>query len=159
MSIANVSEKLVGTTSIEVAVKTDLPTLGAVSKHYDTNFVEMYIKLWLADLNEITGVKNPLNIGQIRYIAQKITQEFRNLTIADVYLIFDNAKSGVYGKLYERLSPVDVLIWFRDYFKERCDVCARNSIEEHQRMKESAAEPRNSEMTVKGMLKKMKDEK
>ncbi len=139
------------------AVQKGAPSLSLACRKFGGNFVKLYLELWLIDLNELTAVKKPLNLNQIGFISDQIINEYRNLTVADIYLIFNNAATGIYGKLYESMSPVEVLIWFREYYNERLEVCAQITQQEHLQQKENPHEPRSSEMTVKGALKQMRE--
>lgn len=66
--------------------------------------------------------------------AMLVVQEFPNLNIADINLIFKNAKMGRYGKQYDRLDGQLILQWFELYFDERCEEAAENSIREAESM-------------------------
>jgi hypothetical protein len=83
--------------------------------------MEAYLKVWLINLTESLNVKRSLSEVQIDECAMLIVQEFKNLTIADINLIFKDAKMGKYGELYESLSMAKVLGWFNDYFTKRMD--------------------------------------
>ncbi len=96
-------------------------------KFFGEQKVGAYIKLWIINLNENLNLKRPLKEHQIDETANLIVSEFRHVTIADINLIFKTAKMGGYGEFYESLSIDKILTWFKDYFKERCEVAAAES--------------------------------
>ena len=61
---------------------------------------------------------------QIKIISEDVIQDYFQLTIADINIIFQRAKKE---KLYNRLDPFIVLEWFDNYFNERCEAGARAS--------------------------------
>lgn len=104
-------------------------------KTYGTPKIEVYVKIWLIELNEILNTKRPLKETQIDECAYLIVLEHKNLAIADLHIIFKKAKTGGYGELYETLSIDKILKWFNDYFNERCDVAGQMTREAHDKIK------------------------
>jgi len=139
--------------TIQDAVKVDSPRLGHAVNAYGDKKMKGYIKLWLIDLNMMSGVSRPLNEAQLDLIANNIVIKHRNLSIADINLIFNNAIEGKYGQFYESLSPPKILSWFVEYSSLRMDVCESMSYESHLQNKDSSNDPRGSELTVKQYLK------
>lgn len=64
-----------------------------------------------------------------------IAETYPSLNIADINLIFRNAKLGRYGKIYDRLDGQIILEWFDRYFDERCNAAAEQSIQEAEKYK------------------------
>ena len=145
--------KLVNIKNIQTAVLTQTPKISLIAKTYGDNKAENYIKIWLLDLNQSLDVKNPLSGKQIDDIAFYMVNDFRNISIADLFVIFSDVKKGVYGSMYESLSTDKVLGWVGKYNAERDIICAENSYQKHLQTKEPRHEPRNSEMTIKEFLK------
>lgn len=143
-------------TNVNQAIAAKTPSVSAMSRTFGDLKIEALIKLWLVNLNAVTSVNNPLSELQINEIAFYIVDNYRSLTMADLHVIFTNAKLGKYGSFYENLSLDKVMKWVFDYNLERETTCASNSYQEHLKTKESSAEPRNSEITIKGVLKKLK---
>lgn len=69
--------------------------------------------------------------SQVEDACIMILSEFKQLTMTDITLIFRNAKTGVYGKFYERIGLQDVMTWFRDYFEDRQQISAQMSLKDH----------------------------
>ena len=72
---------------------------------------------------------------QTQETAMLIVDSFHALTIADINLIFKNAKMGKYGKIYDRLDGQLILSWFDKHFNERCAAAAEISIREAEKYK------------------------
>ena len=52
-------------------------------------------------------------------IAEYIVQDYRNLTISDVFLVFKDVSLGKYGEMFENIDAMKVLGWFTTYSVER----------------------------------------
>lgn len=104
------------------------PAIPSLRAKFGAEKVEAVIKLHLIDLCENVNLKRPLRDAQVDNIAREIVSEYYYLTIADVHVIFRNAKTGVYGEFYESLDMPKVMTWFREYFKDRCSLAEQDSI-------------------------------
>ncbi len=102
---------------------------------YSEKQIEAYIKIWVIDLNESINLKRQLMEHQIDEIAFFIVSDFKNITIADIKVVFTNAKTGAYGELYESLSMDKILGWFRQYFDSRCNVAGARSMRKSEKHK------------------------
>jgi len=69
-------------------MQVETPSLGVLRRQFGDKAMEAYIKLWLVHLNQLIDLKNPLSPERIDYIAIQVVNKYRNLTIADIYLIF-----------------------------------------------------------------------
>jgi hypothetical protein len=108
-----------GVTSIEKSISQNSPFLFQVCKEQGTEKTEAYLKLWLINLNESLNLKRPLSEDQIDETAFNIVQDYKNLTISDINLIFTRAKKGFYGEFYESISMSKIMSFFNKYFEER----------------------------------------
>ena len=61
---------------------------------------------------------------QIDECAYYIVADFYNLNLADINLVFTDAKKGRYGELYESLNMAKILSWFQVYFEQRKEKAA-----------------------------------
>ncbi len=153
-SLSSVRKNYSKVLTIKDAIKADAPRLGQTIKIYGDTKIQVYIKLWLIDLNMMSGVTRPLNEAQLDFIANNIVTKYRELSIADINLIFNNAIEGVYGQFYESLTPPKILSWFVDYLSLRMTVCESMSFDKHLENKDNYNDPRNSEISIKKYLKK-----
>lgn len=141
--------------TVKDALMTKTPHIGNLVKVYGEKVTEAYIKVWLINLNSALNLRRPLEEHQIDECAFLIISEYRNISVADITLIFKNAKLGKYGELYESLSIDKILRWFKDYFDSRCNTAgelSRQEAEKHKYQEEKGERSsRNSEW------QKMKD--
>lgn len=121
--------------TIADALKVDTPSIFQAKKTYGIKHIEAYIKVWLIDLNQSVNATRPLTEYQIDETAYMIVAEHYNLTIADINVIFKNAKTGKYGDLYGTISMDKILKWFEDYFNERGNIAGEMSRREHDKRK------------------------
>src|SRR3989304_5154769 len=98
-----------------------LITLASLMKQFDREFIINYLKLWIIDLNEFLNLTNRMTPDQIKDTAELIYQDNYNLNIADINLVFTNAKKGVYGQLYGSIDGSKLLRWFSEYRNYRAD--------------------------------------
>lgn len=113
----------------------EVPCLLSMAHQPDNeeNVVSLVV-LNIAALNEFLHLNNPLSEAEIESVADKIVHTYGGaLSFADLHLIFENAKNGRYGKFYERLSSVDILSWFDQWFNDRCNEAAHRSMSDHER--------------------------
>lgn len=123
-------------TTVEKSISLKLPSIIKLKKTIGEEKMESFIKLWLIDLNNILDLRRPLRENQIDLISFYIVNDYGNLTLSDIHLIFTRAKTGFYGELYESLNMPKVLGWFRDYFEERLLTAGEMSRREHGNIKE-----------------------
>jgi len=82
--------------------------------------VEALVKLHLVALDAFLKQKDGLTIGEIELITDEVMNRYGWVfTIADIYVIFRNAKLGRYGELYNKLTAAQVMGWFESYNVER----------------------------------------
>jgi hypothetical protein len=128
-------------TNVKEALSLKTPTIGAITREFGVKKAETYIKLWIINLNEIINVKRPLKDFQIDECAMNIVEDYKHISIADINLIFKNAKKGKYGELYETLSIDKICQWFESYFDERMNVAETLSIQESNSYKVNDRKP------------------
>lgn len=121
--------------TVEQALLAKTPIIGELAKRYGIEKIEAYIKIWIIELNEIINAKRHLTEVQIDEIAYQIVSNYRNISIADINIIFGKAKRGEYGALYETLSIDKILSWFADYFEQRQNKAGEISRRKHDNIK------------------------
>lgn len=123
-------------------------SLALLTKELGEKKITALLKLHLIDLNEKLNAKRPLTEAMIVEIAEEIISLFPLLNFADVNLILRNAKTGVYGEMYDCINEAKVLGWFRSYFNERCDACGELSRRENQNQKTNLFDRSSSGKTL-----------
>lgn len=125
----------------------DMPALVEIEKTYGYEFLQAYLEGWIVNLREFVNVGKKMTDIQTFEAAMIILQDYKYLTIADINLLFKRAKSGYYGKLYDRLDGQIILDWFRTYDKERMIAAEEESINEASQYKNDPYE-RTSEQLM-----------
>lgn len=112
------------------------PVLRAIAKQGEEESKKLSAMIFLnvAAFNKFLHLKNPLSNEEADFIVEQIIDEFGYaLTMADVYVVFRNAKAGKYGSFYERLSAPDILGWFREYYSARLDAAEAYNLNKDRR--------------------------
>ena len=117
--------------TVSKAIQPNTHSLSAMVRDHGIQKIEAYIKIWLIDLNESLDLRRPLKPSQIDQITFFVVSKHRNFNIADINLIFTNAKTGKYGEFYESLSMAKVLSWFNEYSESRSDAAGELSYQNH----------------------------
>lgn len=134
-SFKQLQESLRGVRTVKEALAVKTPSFAKLRKELGEKKAAAYIKLWLIDLNASLNLTKALTEYQIEETARLVLGEFWGLTIADVNIVFKNAKLGVYGNLYGALSMDKIFNWFRSYLEERLEVAAEIAQEKHDSFK------------------------
>ena len=130
--------------SIEKSIALKLPSLTAYKKIIGDDKLEVVIKLWLVDLNNCLNLRRPMSEDNIDLIAIYVLNDYGNLTMSDINLIFTRAKTGAYGELYESLNTAKVLGWFSEYSESRMETAAEMNIVKHNQLKSKEHKSRKS---------------
>jgi len=118
-------------------LKSDLPSLGDITKAQGFDFTQAYLDGWIINLREFLNIGKKMTDAQTHETAMLIIDTYPSLKISDINLIFKRVKLGKFGKIYDRLDGQLILSWFDVYFAERCDAAANMSEREADRYKES----------------------
>tara|TARA_Y100000004_G_C8887530_1_gene400455 strand:+ start:330 stop:830 length:501 start_codon:yes stop_codon:yes gene_type:complete len=121
--------------SVSEAIQSEAPSLANLTKKTSVDDVEKLIASFIVDINYHLNVKNPMTAEHISLASQLIYDEFYNLKLSDLYLISRRIISGQYGEFYNTLSTPKLLLIFRNYFNERCDMAADLSKSKHESFK------------------------
>lgn len=130
-----VQERLSNCTTVSACLKSNTPTIGEIRNAYGLDFVQAYLEGWIVNLREFVNLRGEMSDAQANITAGMIVQEFPHVNLADINLIFKNAKLGRFGEFYGRLDGQMILTWFDKYFKDRCNAAAEQSISEAHSMK------------------------
>lgn len=123
------------------AANSGMPSLARLEKEVGREYVIRAIIVNLIFLQNAINVKTKLNEQQMLLLCNDIldTYPMNNINFADVNIVFTRARRGEYGELYESLSIDKVYQWFSKYFEERCGMAEEESINEHDKNKNSRA--------------------
>lgn len=110
--------------SVAVKIADKVPAIAEIGKIYGLDKADLLIKAFIFDLEDFLDFDKKMNSVQLNFIANEILTKYASLTIADIHLVFRNAKGGQYGEFFGRIAPDRILKWFADYWAERCDAFA-----------------------------------
>lgn len=111
------------------------PTLLAMyhAKGYEASVVAM-VAAHIGALDIYLHLKNGLSTDEVIETAKSIVETYGGaLSFADIKVVFDNARRGAYGSFYERLSSVEIMRWFGDWFDKRTCAAEADSVGEYER--------------------------
>ena len=145
--------KKVGTVKKAISVNGKVPSLGELNRNHGDKFTEAYIKLWLVNLNDALGLKRPLTESQMDETAMILAEDYKNLNIADINLIFKKMKTGEFGEYYESLNMAKVVSIFKNYFDERMLIAAEVSLENHLSGQHEGKRSDEKESNIKEIMK------
>lgn len=100
-----------------------------VKEHYPKAEIMRLMSMWVADLSQNLNLKRNLTESQILFVSERLFSKY-SWKITDLTLFFRNVKEGVYGDLYENLSPEKIIQWADTYHSERAGVAETISNEE-----------------------------
>ena len=111
------------------------------------------ISLFLVDLQDFYNVKTRMGSNQIKDLAMMLYSDYNHFTLYDLGLCFKMAKTGKFGKVYDRLDGGIIFEWLIHYEMERTDriVTIR---EQQDNIHKSGFTERSSETTYKQFLNK-----
>ncbi|MCF8299352.1 MAG: hypothetical protein K9J13_17520 [Saprospiraceae bacterium] len=121
--------------NVSDALETSTPAIVKIKKIFGEDFTQAYIEGWIVNIREFLNLGRKMTDEQTRETAMMIVDEYYNLTIADINIIFKKAKLGRWGQIYDRLDGQIILSWFDKYFQERCKAAADKSILEADKYK------------------------
>lgn len=116
--------------ALAVAKSGKVATLMGLQRMLGETKITALMKMYLIELNEVLGLKQPMTEVQIDQTAEEIIARYRYLTMADINLVFRRIKCGECGKLYDRLTMPQLMSIFADYDNERAEIAARQSVAE-----------------------------
>ncbi len=93
----------------------EAPSLDLLKNEIGEKLLIKYLSLFISDIQDFFNIENKMNENQIIQTSEFILDDFQNLTIAEVSYIFQNAKKGFYGELYNRIGGQIIYQWFVKY--------------------------------------------
>jgi len=136
-----------------------MPSIVAIKKNFGADFVQAYIEGWVVNIREFINVGKKMTDEQTQETAMLIVDEYYNLNLADINLIFKNAKLGKYGKYYDRLDGQIILSWFEEHLSNRCKGAADESIREADSFKNDSFERTSGTLKLNSFIKNMEVQK
>lgn len=135
-------------------LKSGMPSIATVKRKFGDDFIQAYIEGWVVNIREFINVGKKMTDEQTRETAILIVDEYYNMNLADINMIFKNAKLGKYGKYYDRLDGQIILSWFEQHFSERCRLAAEESIREAENYKDDPFQRTSTYVKMNEFIKK-----
>lgn len=114
-----------------LCLESETPALSELKKTDGEEKVLTVLEMWIVDINDFFNIQNKMKPGQIKETAIMILQDFYYMKIADLNLVFSNAKKGKFGTQYGYLDGSKIYQWFSDHDNERASACYRARLKEH----------------------------
>lgn len=96
-----------------------IPTVRRIIRELGEQYTANYIKLQLISLNVMLNLARPMSEAMIEQtaplIVRHLQEEVTDVSIADLRIIFDRAKTGYYGSFYGGIGCADIIKWIDDY--------------------------------------------
>ncbi len=122
--------------TVALCLQSETPVLATLKKEEGEKKVLTLISAWILDLNEFFNVQHKMKPGQIMQTASMLLDDFYYFRIADINMIFSNAKKGKFGALYGSLDGSKIYQWFEQHDLERADACYQENLRQHDLTKE-----------------------
>ncbi|MBQ9417117.1 MAG: hypothetical protein IJU19_00860 [Bacteroidales bacterium] len=139
--------------TVEQSLATKTPSLLAMVRqgYCNRKLLTALLMAHLVNLDAFLKAKKGLSTEEIELITEEVIEKYGwVLTMADLHLIFRNAKLGKYGELYNNLTCAKVIKWFDDYHAERMDTAERMSREADEKRYSDNAVPDNFSLDMLG---------
>jgi hypothetical protein len=128
-------------TSVRDIDEVNTPSL-AKMRASNPDITKEFVVSILLDLVDFFSVGKSMGVVQIQQTADLILQEFFHLKPEDLKLVFNRAKAGFYGTLFDRIDGQVILSWLREYdLKERTIYFSEKSIRLHDEQKKNPTPP------------------
>lgn len=120
---------------MELTANGDLPTLLQMAHLPDNgDKVVALVALNIIALDAYLHLNNRLTQQEVDTIALDIVNIYGGaLSFADLNIILTEARRGVYGRFYERLSGADIMSWIDAYYNKRLNEAAMRTQMRHER--------------------------
>lgn len=114
---------------MQQAMSIDPPRLFKLQRIHNVDITPV-IEAYIVSLDRFLGTKNGITPEQAQYTANYIVSTYGGLlSLADIKVIFDKFKTGQV-KLYERLSPPQIIQVVDQYADDRMEAAAQQAVNE-----------------------------
>lgn len=131
------------------AVNSELPCLSKIK--FELAAVENGEIIFNAMLTkEITGLVTSFNVGktmsdvQISFVRETLKTDYYYLKLDEVRFVFNQAKKGKYGQVYDRIDCAIICGWLDQYVSERDQIITEKRIHEKKLAEKTVVPDENS---------------
>jgi len=130
-------EKLGNFNTPAKCINSNTPSLVLIKKEQGEGKLIDIVMSWIIDCNDFMNISRKMNASQVKQTAIMIMNDFYFMNIADINFVFNRAKKGYYGNLYESLDGMKIYLWFDQYATERAQTAFDDQLNEHSKIKEN----------------------
>lgn len=94
------------------------PTLKQLNNTYGNEIAEIWLTTQLSDLNDYAMVKEEMNTTHYDMLPDQIVDKYGFLKLTEILLFFYEIKSGTYGPLFNKLSPMRIMEFLERFVGE-----------------------------------------
>lgn len=109
-----------------IALENPTP-LVQISNVFGEDHTRAALVIVLNDLIDFFNVGNSMSQEQVAYTVRMIRDEYYYFAIEDFKVCFDNAKKGLYGKLYGGIDGSVIMGWLSQYADDRARAFAEHN--------------------------------
>lgn len=120
--------------TIQEAIDSDSLPISSIKKEYGEVELQAVLVLLLTDVIDFFSVGKSMSDGQVAETIKLILKEFFYFKIDDFKLCFDRAKTGKYGKVYDRIDGNIIFEWLELYDFERLEEIERIRTDQHEKI-------------------------
>lgn len=127
------AEIVKATNSVTIADSLQAPTLRRLEAEHGRDEIVSILSILILRTAAFFNIGNNISEDQTLELAYMMADRYPYETVEDFVLMFNRAKSGKYGEMYNRLDGLVIFSWMGKYLEEKAE--AREKL--HQRQKYS----------------------
>ena len=112
------------------------PTLKQLEILTSQGHVIAYLNKWIIDTLGFFNIGKSMDEHQVMETSFLIWQTYPAMGIQEIYFVFNQAKKGKYGKIYDRIDGSIIFEWFNSFWEERLNAAEGLSYQDHISSKE-----------------------
>lgn len=93
------------------------------------------LNIMLVDVITFFNVGKSMGVDQVKATVPLLIEEYWMLKPDDFKLCFNNAKKGIYGKIFDRLDGQIIMEWLEKYRMDRTEYADERNYKAHDRVK------------------------
>jgi len=136
--------------------KVKKPTLKHLEILTSQGYVIAYLNNWIIDTVGFFNIGKGMDDLQVMDTSLLIWQSFPFIGVHEIYFVFNQAKKGRYGILFDRLDGSIILQWFNKFWEDRLNAAESICYQEHISTKEHNGESYSMNQAAKEHAIKVK---
>ena len=104
-----------------IELRNDTPSLVLIKKEIGEEKLIALLQLLIIDVIEFFNVKETMKDEHIEQTAMWILQDFKDIHLNELMFVFEQAKKGRYGEMYNLINGTKIYNWFENYWEYRLE--------------------------------------